>query len=254
MYDLSDALFGGDVSASPEKAVQRTGISLARVTDIKDPKNWGRVKCTYISSEKDAVMTGWIYCLTMFGGNQNGAFFHPNVGDIVGIAYENGNVHRPFVIGSLWIGKNKPPEAIQDGKNEVYKFITPNKSYVEFTDTKGKEKITAATPKKRTAILDDEKKQMSVTDGKTSITIDEGKGLTEIKCDKKLTIKVGSGVTIECDGTTGAVKIKANKSINLEAAQINVKASGTAEISSSGAATLKSNGMLTIKGTLTKIN
>lgn len=239
---------------SMEKSSVRTGLSLAKITNIKDPKNLGRVKCAYITSDKDAGETGWIFCLTMFGGNGYGACFHPNVGDVVALAYENGDIHRPFVIGSLWAGNSKPPVSVKDGKNEEYQFITPNKSFVDFIDKQGKEKITVSTPKNRQVVLDDEKQEMTISDGKTSLKISEKNGTTELKCDKKLTIKVGNGVTIECDGTSGAVKIKANKEINISAAQISEKASGTLEMSGNGSATLKSSGVLTVKGSMTKIN
>ena len=241
-------------SCTPEKAAVKNGIALAKITNIKDPKNLGRVKCAYITADKETGETGWIFCITPFGGNEYGSFFHPNVGDVVAITYENGDIHRPFVIGSLWVGDSKPPLNVQDGKNEEYKLITPNKSYVDFTDTQGKEKITVSTPKSRRIVLDDENKEISLTDGKTSIKITEQNGTTEIKCDKKLVIKVGSGATIEIDGTSGAIKINANKEINISAAQIAEKASGTAEISANGSLDLKISGMLTVKGSMTKIN
>ena len=237
-----------------EKSAVKSGIALATITNIKDPKNLGRVKCAYITADKETGETGWIFCITPFGGNEYGAFFHPNVGDIVAITYENGDIHRPFVIGSLWVGDNAPPLTVQDGKNEEYKLSTPNKSYVDFTDTEGKEKITVSTPKSRQIVLDDENKEISLTDGKTSIKITEQDGTTEIKCDKKLVIKVGSGASVEIDGTTGAITIKANKEINISAAQLSEKASGTAEISANGSLELKSSGMLTVKGSMTKIN
>jgi len=242
------------VNESIEKRSVRNGISLAKITNIKDPKNLGRVKCAYITSDKDAGETGWIYCLTAFGGNNYGAFFHANVGDVVALAYENGDIHRPFVLGSLWAGEPKPPLNVRDGKNEEYKLITPNKSYIDFSDTKGKEKITVSTPKNRQVILDDEKQEISIADGKNSVKISEKTGAVEIKCDKKLTIKVGGGVTIECNGTSGSLSIKTNKEITFSSAQLGVKASGTAEISGNGSVTVKSSGMLTLKGSMTKIN
>ncbi|MBP1543656.1 MAG: hypothetical protein J6A16_06140 [Oscillospiraceae bacterium] len=246
-------IFGASNGSSIEKSGTRSGIALAKITNIKDPKNLGRVKCAYITSDKDAGETGWLYCITPFGGNQYGSFFHPNVDDVVAIAYENGDIHRPFVIGCLWVKDAKPPLKVTNGKNEEYKFITPNKSYVDFVDTKGKEKITVATPKERTIILDDEKQLMQVSDGKNIISVDGKTGEVSLTCDKKLTIKVGAGVTITCDGTTGAVNIKTNKEVALDSAQINVKASGTAQVTGS-MLTLKSSGVTTVKGSVTKIN
>lgn len=237
-----------------EKRSVRSGITLATITNIKDPKNLGRVKCAYITSDQDAGETGWIHCLTLLGGDRYGTFFHPNAGDVVALAYENGDIHRPFVIGSLWVGDPKPPLTVRDGKNEEYQFITPNKSYVDFSDTEGKEKITVSTPKNRQVILDDGEQEIHITDGKNSVRISGKTGAIEIKCDKKLTVKVGGGVTIECDGTAGTLSIKTNKEITMSTAQLGAKASGTAEVSGNGSVTVKSSGMLTLKGSVTKIN
>lgn len=245
-------LFGMGVSQS-ERSVKH-GISLARVTSITDPKNLGRVKCSFITSDDDAGETGWIYCVTLFGGNAHGTFFHPNVGDIVALAFENGEIERPIVLGSVWIEKNKPPLEVKDGKNDDYTITTPNKSVVLFHDEKGKERVSVTTPKSRTIVLDDEKEQMSVSDGKNSVEIDGKKGEITITAEKKLTINVGSGVTITCDGTAGGVKIDAKKEFSVSSAQVGVKASGTAEIKGSGSVTVQSSGMLTLKGSMTKIN
>ena len=253
MSDLMEML-GQERDSMPETHSMTGGIEIAEVVNIKDPKNYGRVKCKYLTSDKNAGETGWIYCITPFGGNQYGSFFHPNVGDIVALGYQHGDIHRPFVLGCLWVKDAKPPLTVKDGKNEEYKLVTPNKSYVDFLDTKGKEKITVATPKGRTVVLDDDKQLIQVSDGKNSVEINGQNGTTEITCDKKLIVKVGSGVTIQCDGSTGAISIKTNKEIKISTAQYSMKASGTAEVSANGSVTVKSSGMMTVKGSMTKIN
>lgn len=249
---MSDML-GGTSGAGIGGAVQG-GIALAKITNINDPKNLGRVKCAYITKDSDAGETGWIYCLTPFGGSECGLFFHPNVGDVVALSYLNGDIHRPFVIGSLWVKDSKPPLTVSGGKNEEYKLITPNKSCVDFSDAKGKEKITVSTPKNCKAVLDDAEQIVEISSGKNKISMNGKTGEVALTCDKKLTIKVGSGVTITCDGTSGAVSIKANKEISVSAAQIKEEASGTAEYSANGSVTMKSSGVLTLKGSMTKIN
>ena len=225
MQSMADML-----SASGGSQQKCTGIALAEVTAIKDPKNHGRVKCRYLTADKDLGETGWIYCLTPF------------------------DVHRPFVIGSLWAKKNTPPASVSDGKNEIFKLITPNKSYVEFSDAPKKEHITVSTPKGHRIDLDDENDVISVTDGKNKLDISGKSGSVELTCEKKLTIKVGSGVTITCDGNSGAVEIKTNSKIELNSAKIGVKASGEASVEGSGSVTVKSSGVMTIKGSMTKIN
>lgn len=251
MSSLAEMMAGSGESSCMEKC---SGIALAEVTAIKDPKNKGRVKCKYLTSDKDVGETGWIYCLTPFGGKEYGCFMHPGVGDVVAVAYENGDIHRPFVIGSLWVKKSTPPVTISDGKNETFKFITPNKSFVEFTDKQKKECITVSTPKGHKMSFDDEKNIISVTDGKNKLDINGKTGAVELTCDKKLTIKVGSGVTISCDGNSGAVEIKTNSKITLNSAKVAIKASGEASLEGSGSVAVKSSGIATVKGSMTKIN
>ena len=111
-----------------------------------------------------------------------------------------------------------------------------------------------STPKGHRIDLDDENDVISVTDGKNKLDIIGKSGSVELTCEKKLTIKVGSGVTITCDGNSGAVEIKTNSKIELKSAKIGVKASGEASVEGSGSVTVKSSGVMTIKGSMTKIN
>lgn len=231
-----------------------SGLSLAEVSSIKDPENLGRIKCKHYTADEDFGETGWIYCITPFGGKEYGCFIHPRVGDIVALVYEDGNIDRPYAIGSLWVGEAKPPVEITDGSNEVYKFITPNKSFAEFSDTEQKERITLQTPKERKVVLDDENELISVSDGKNTLEINGKSGEMQITCEKKLTIKVGEGVTITCDGSSGEIQIKTNTGITLDSAKVQIKASGEAAVEGNGSVTVKSSGVATIKGSMTKIN
>jgi len=52
-------------------------------------------------------------------GKDRGIFFLPEVDDEVLVAFENGDINQPYVIGSLWNGVDVPPETNSDGKNDV---------------------------------------------------------------------------------------------------------------------------------------
>lgn len=230
------------------------GIILAKVTDINDPNKKGRIKCSFITDDSDAGETGWIYYITLFGGNNNGMCFHPNVGDIVALGFQNGNIETPIALGSVWIADNNCPIELKDGKNDEYKIITPNKSCIDLYDESGKEKITVSTPKGRTLLLDDENQIIKLSDEKNTVVLNQKNGTVEITAEKKLLIKVGSAITVSCDGTSGELKIDAKKAVDISTAQFKVNASGTAEVSGNGSAEIKSSGMLTLKGSMTKIN
>lgn len=232
----------------------RGGIRLATVTNINDPQKIGRIKCAYITDDQALGETGWIHCLTPFGGSEYGFFFHPNVGDIAALAFEHGDLHRPYALGYLWLGESvKAPLVISGGENKAYRLLTPNKSMVDFNDTEKKEKITLSTPLERKLTLDDGEKKILLTDGSNAITLKSENGIIEITAAKKIILKAGS-VTITCDGNAGSVKIDAGKEIKLSSAQISVNASSSAEVSGSGSASLKSSGCVTVKGSVTKIN
>ena len=39
-----------------------------------------------------------------------GFYFRPEIGDEVIVAFEHGDVRFPYIIGSVWNGKDRPPE------------------------------------------------------------------------------------------------------------------------------------------------
>ena len=95
-----DAVIGksGAVSA---REMSRSGLTLAKVTNIKDEENLNRVKCLPISA-KDEEETDWCYVMAPMGGKDCGAMFFPQVDDLVVLAYLDDDPHRPLVLGAYW--------------------------------------------------------------------------------------------------------------------------------------------------------
>ena len=79
----------------------RTGLTLAKVTNIKDEQKLNRVKCLPIGWG-DQEETDWCYVMAPMGGNDCGAFFFPQVNDLVVLAFLDGDPHRPIVLGDRW--------------------------------------------------------------------------------------------------------------------------------------------------------
>jgi type VI secretion system VgrG family protein len=77
-----------------------TGI----VTDNNDPDQLYRVKVRF--PWFPAVESNWARAARPLSGP---VFFVPEVGDEVLVAFEHGDITRPFVIGTLWNGEDKPP-------------------------------------------------------------------------------------------------------------------------------------------------
>lgn len=94
------------------------GVVVGIVTNNKDTEKLGRVKVKIprLSGEDES---NWARVTSFMAGKERGAFFLPEVDDEVLVAFEYGDINMPYVIGSLWNGKDVPPENNSDGKNNI---------------------------------------------------------------------------------------------------------------------------------------
>jgi uncharacterized protein involved in type VI secretion and phage assembly len=165
------------------------GVVVATVTDLQDPDKMGRVKVAYPWLDKDPggaeLSSHWVRIATPFGGKQRGFFFLPEVGDEVLIAFEHGSMEHPYIVGSLWNGKDGPPEenakVIASDKKMVDRRVIISRSghIIELNDKQGEESIT---------IMDKNTNGIQIFSKDNSMIIYTGKNM-EIIADGKLDIK-----------------------------------------------------------------
>ncbi|MGJ7900922.1 phage baseplate assembly protein V [Lysobacter sp. 1R34A] len=169
------------------------GVLVALVTDIKDPDQQGRVRITLPWSPDAGGQRyeGWARLATMFGGNNRGSWFVPDVDDEVLVCFEHGDPRRPYVIGGLWNGRDQPPESM-DGAGNNYKKVLRSRNGVKITldDQDGREQLLLETP------------------GGQSFTLKDGPGAVEIEDGNGNSVKLEmSGITV-----TAAAKVIVNAS------------------------------------------
>ena len=169
------------------------GAFPALVTDIVDPEGLGRVKIALPWSPDTAGARDetWARLATFMAGNNRGSWFIPDVDDEVLIVFEGGDPRRPYVIGSLWNGKDKPPESM-DGAGKNFKKVLRSRNGVKLTmdDTDGREQFILETP------------------GGQKLTLKDGPGAVEIVDSNGNSIKMeASGITI-----TASAKVTINAS------------------------------------------
>lgn len=217
----------GDLLNSQEQEEQMNkifGVVIGIVTDNKDEEKLGRVKLSFPWRE-ESDQSHWARVAAFMAGKNRGAFFLPEVGDEVLVAFDRGEIDHPYVICSLWNGKDTPPEKNDDGKNNIRKIRSRSGHEIIFNDDneKKKEKVRIKTNGGHEVVLDDSagKEKIEIVDktGNNKMTIDSVKNSIEIECAMEL-------------------KIKANK----------------VEIEGTGSLTLKSSGVLTVQGLPVKIN
>lgn len=251
---LTDDFMGSEVIIT--NLSEKNDLMFAEVTNIRDPENYNRVKCKPLTLDEDTQETNWAYVCSFMSGNNSGAFFHPNVGDIVLMGYLGGNAHTPIVIGRVWVDKSKPPYTLKDGKNDVYSIKTKSGAELLIDETSGSEKISITTKAGTTMKLDDGQKSVDIKDktGKNALTMNLSRGEITLKAASKLTLQAGAAATIVLDGTKSEISADGKMAVSLNATRIKVDAAAECSINGGGALTAKSSGVTMVKGSIVKIN
>jgi uncharacterized protein involved in type VI secretion and phage assembly len=208
-----------DVMQNPSAAQGEgvKGVAVAIVTNNQDPQGEGRIKVKYPWRNTEDE-SHWARMITFMAGGGRGAFFLPEVNDEVLVAFENGDIDHPFILGALWSGNMKPPEANGNGKNDLRLIKSRSGHQIILDDTSGSEKIK---------IVD--------KTGNNLITIDAA----------------GNSITIE---SAQDIAIKANNRISIEGNQLELKSKATTTVEAGATLDVKANANLTIKGAMVMIN
>jgi phage baseplate assembly protein gpV len=84
------------------------GVATGRVINILDPLLLGRVQVQlpFIDS---LDLSPWARVAVLMAGPLHGTYMIPNIGDEVLVAFEQGDINAPYVIGSLWNAMSPPP-------------------------------------------------------------------------------------------------------------------------------------------------
>jgi uncharacterized protein involved in type VI secretion and phage assembly len=199
--DLSDLLTtDGDRDRSHDRTY---GVVVGTVMKNKDPQKLGKVQVKLPGLSDDEI-GHWARVATLMAGADRGTFFLPEEHDEVLVAFEQGDISRPYILGALWNGKDKPPDTNADGKNNLRLIKSRSGHLVRFDDTEGSEKIE---------IID--------KSGNNRIAIDTANKAIAIESAKNISIKAPQGTielsaqTIEIS-STAETKIQAKKGLNLD--------------------------------------
>ena len=194
------------------------GVVAGIVTNNKDTEKLGRVKVKIprLSGEDES---NWARVISFMAGKERGAFFLPEVDDEVLVAFEYGDINMPYVIGSLWNGKDVPPENNSDGKNNIRMIRSRSGHVITLDDSDGSEQIK---------IMDKTQKNMIIIDAKNN------------------TISITSDKDIELSAPNGKVTI--------EAMDIETKSTASTKIEATSGVDVKASGNLNIKGAMVNIN
>ena len=101
-----------------QAAIQQNGITYTGVGQVTayDPANYyAQVQLLSETDDEPALQTGWIPIGTAWMGNGWGLFAPPNIGDIVAVHFQEGNLQNGFV-GMRIYNQTSPPTEVQSGE------------------------------------------------------------------------------------------------------------------------------------------
>jgi uncharacterized protein involved in type VI secretion and phage assembly len=173
---------------------QFSGVCTAVVIDNVDPDNSGRVKVRLgqLSGPGERGSETWARMSTLMAGDNRGTWFIPDVKDEVLIAFEAGDMRRPYVIGALWNGTNSPPETM-DATNTRKLLRSRSGLKITLDDQSGQESFLVETPGGQRLLLKDGPGAVEITDSNGNSVKLETTGVT-VTASAKVTI---NATTIE---------------------------------------------------------
>lgn len=119
------------------------GVYPALVTNIVDPESLGRVQVSYpwLGSSGETDVRAWATLCSPYADHDQGFLVLPEVDSQVVVAFEAGNLRRPYILGAAWNGQAhlpSPPAA----PNNIRLMRSRSNSRLEFDDQAGAEKVT----------------------------------------------------------------------------------------------------------------
>jgi uncharacterized protein involved in type VI secretion and phage assembly len=172
------------------------GLYPAFVTNLVDSANLGRVEVSlpWLGTDGNRDVRAWATLCSPYADDNQGLEILPEVGSQVLVAFEAGNMRRPYIIGAAWNGKESLPDT-PDSANNLRVWQSRSGSRLEFDDsTPPKVSVTMKSGHK--VVLDDSAQQITITHA------------------------MGCSITL----TATAIQINANVSVDVTAPMVNVNA------------------------------
>jgi uncharacterized protein involved in type VI secretion and phage assembly len=173
------------------------GVYPAIVTDLVDSDKLGRVEVRFpwLGEDGDQAVRAWATLCSPYADTDQGLLALPEVGSQVVVAFEAGNLRRPYVIGATWNGREALPHP-PERNNDVRLLRSRADSRLEFDDTAGSAAVRLTMASGHRVILDD--------------------------AAQEVTVKHAMGCVVKLTAT--AVEITANVSLDVSAPMVKVDA------------------------------
>lgn len=201
------------------------------VTDNEDPEGWGRVKVKFPTLTEEHT-SNWARIVAIGAGSNRGIYWLPEINDEVLVAFEHGDIHRPYVIGGVWNGIDSTPREISDtvdGGNVRLRVLKTRYGHkTKFVDEdQGREKrgyyIQTGTDSGHCLRFNDSEQFIELeTIGNHKIRLDDKEKFVEIQ--------TSGGHFVQLDDNSKNISIKSIGNLSIDAGNIYIKVKDTVTI------------------------
>lgn len=210
----------------------------------EDPAGEHRIQVSVPTAAIDHV---WARLLQFHASNAFGAFFLPEVGDEVVLAWFDDDPAHPVVLGSLYSSKHAPPYTLT-ADNDTKAVVTRCKARIEFND---KDKvITVSTPGNNVVVISDKDKSITLTDQNNN-KVELGTGGISLDSPKDIKLTAKGAITVDA---TGALTLQSKADVAVKGLNVNATAQVGLAAKGSATAELSASGQTTVKGAMVMIN
>ena len=186
----------------------------SQTTMTRTDKVASRSPCRGRPTRQQAAMRQWARLATLMAGNDRGTFFIPNKDDEVLVVFQGGDPSFPFVIGSLWNGKDIASRFRHSSERTPYD-PHPRRHHHHARRSQGPGDIHRRTPRATKAGSQQRRSSFSVKDdlGNSIQMTPSGVKITagakfEVDCSKAV-ITAGD-LTVNAGTATFSGKVKAD--------------------------------------------
>ncbi|MFE2216582.1 phage baseplate assembly protein V [Streptomyces canus] len=167
------------------------GVTTAVVIDVKDKGQQCQVRLQLPWFDKSAC-TDWCPVVQPYAGKGHGIYFVPEEKDQVLVAFEHGEMRKPFVLGALYSNVDRAPTA-RDDTTDQKSIRTKGGHQVVLDDSPGKKALRVTSAGGHSVQLDDAAKKVTLTtSGGQSVVLDDAAGQVTVTARTTLTLQVGA--------------------------------------------------------------
>ena len=132
-------------------------------------------------------MRAWCTLVSPYADDDQGFEVLPAVDTQVLVAFEAGDLQRPYILGSTWNGQESMPESPAQPNNKRL-IKTRSGSLLEFDDTEGAAKVTLSTKSGHKLLLDDSSTQVQLMHANGCVITFNAGGQIEITANSTVEI------------------------------------------------------------------